>query len=105
MRAMTDRIEQLRALVERFPDDAECRYSLAWELAKQGTYDEALAGYDAALAIDPAFHYAYFHKAKAQIEAGDEAGAKATLDRGIAGAGGDAKALGELRGLREELDA
>jgi tetratricopeptide (TPR) repeat protein len=98
-------IEQLEKLLLVDPDDPFVRYGLAQEYAKQGRADLAIQHYDRCLAADPAYLYAYYHKARAQSSAGDRAGALATLDAGLvaARAARDAHAAAEIEALREEL--
>jgi tetratricopeptide (TPR) repeat protein len=66
----------------------------------------ALGWYDRALASDPAYCYAYFHKARSleELDRADEA--CATLRTGIDAArrAGDSHALGEMRGYLDQLE-
>jgi tetratricopeptide (TPR) repeat protein len=100
-------IAQLEALLLADPNDPFVLYGLAQEYAKQRDLSSALAMYDRCLQVDPHYCYAYFHKARALHEAGDESGALRTIDQGIgaARAASDHHALQELSGLRDELDA
>lgn len=94
----TERLDKLRSLRTADPTDADIPYMLAQELGNAGENDESLAMYDACLSLDPAYHYAYFHKARLleKLERFDEAiGAlRAGLDR--ARADGNAKAVSEI---------
>jgi tetratricopeptide (TPR) repeat protein len=103
---MTDRIASLEALLERDPDDAECLYSLGFEHAKAGDTERAVACYDRAIAVDPDFCYAYFHKARALEEADRNDEACAALRAGIERATtlGDAKARDELAGYLDTIE-
>lgn len=100
------RMEQLERLHAADPGDADVMYMLALECVKAGHGGEALAWFDRCLAADAAYHYAYFHKARAQQSMGDEAGALETSRAGVAlaSAAGCAKAAGELAALIEELE-
>ncbi len=102
---MTDRIERLKKILESEPDDAFCLYGLAMEYATAGDAEEALRLFDRAIAADPDFCYAYFHKARVQEEHGDMAGAAETLatGRAIAEAVGDERALNEIAAYLESL--
>lgn len=99
-------LESLLKLLAADPADPFLLYGLAQEYAKTGDFTRALAFYDKCLAADPAYCYAYFHKARAQQAGGDLTGAVATVILGQAAArkAGDAHALSELSGLRDELE-
>jgi len=102
-------IAQLEALLAADPADAFVLYALAQEHAKLATaesHGRASGFYDRCLAVDPAYHYAYFHKAKSQEAVGDQAGAIDTLRRGLAAAkkNGDAQAASELASYLDELE-
>lgn len=102
-------IAQLETLLAADPADAFVLYALAQEHAKLATaegHGRAIGFYDRCLAVDPAYHYAYFHKAKSQEAVGDQAGAIDTLRRGLAAAkkSGDAQATSELAGYLDELE-
>ncbi|MFN0010373.1 MAG: tetratricopeptide repeat protein [Phycisphaerales bacterium] len=100
------RLAKLESLLAADPFDTFILYGLAQEHAKLADWPRAIAFYDRTLAVDPAYCYAYFHKAKAQVSAGDLAAAKATVATGLAAAqrAGDSKALNELGELQIELD-
>ena len=91
-------IERLEKLLAADPNDAFVLYGLAQEHAKAGNHAQAVAFYDRCLAADPAYCYAYFHKARAQEAAGDPRSAAATLETGLEASRstGDAKAQGEI---------
>ena len=99
------RLEQLMKLRAIDETDADVPYMIAQEHAKLGAYSEACEWYDTCIKLDAGYHYAYFHKARAQQEAGDIAGAKATLEVGIEHARADAnqKAVNEISGYIAEL--
>lgn len=103
---MADRIEQLKRLLEVEPDDAFCMYGLALEYAKLGSAAEAVTWFDRTIAADPKQCYAYFHKAKAQQESGDQTAAVATLKAGLtqARAVRDMKAASEIEAFLDELE-
>ena len=102
---MSDRISQLKTMLDAEPNDTFCMYGLAMEYAKQGDLDQSIAWFDKIIAIDPNHCYAYFHKAKVQEEAGDVAAACDTLRIGLeqAKAIGDAKAANEIAAYLDEL--
>lgn len=102
---MPTRLEQLQKLLALEPNDPFLLYSTALEHAKTGDHARAVEFFDRCLAADPAYCYAYFHKA-VSLKAADRAGeARDTLTAGIraAQAAGDAKAIGELSGMLESL--
>lgn len=101
-------VAQLEALLAKEPNDPFVLYGLAQEHAKQGDHARAVEFYDRCLAVDPNYHYAYFHKAmtlRQRGEAGDEGRAIETLRAGLvrARAGSDAKAASEIAGLLDEM--
>ena len=103
---MTDRIAQLKAMLQSEPNDPFCLYGLAMEYAKMGQHQSATSWFDLAIDADPDYTYAYYHKAKSQEAAGDLPGAAATLREGMdrARISGDAKALNEIAAYLDELD-
>ena len=100
-----DRLATLLDLHAADPADRDLPYMIGLEHAKAGDAEGALAWLDKALGLDPSHHYAYFQKARVLSEEGEEEAALAAADAGIARAraDGNAKALGELRELRENL--
>lgn len=103
---MSQRLAKLETFFAAEPSDSFVLYALAQEHAKLGQLATAIQWYDRCLEVDPASCYAYFHKAQVQITLGDQSGAKATLTLGVAAAtkAQDSKALGEIRGLLDELE-
>lgn len=103
---MTDRIAQLKSMLESEPNDPFCLYGLAMEYAKLGQHQSAASWFDLTIAADPDHSYAYYHKAKSQEASGDARGAAATLREGMERArlSGDAKALNEIAAYFDELD-
>jgi len=99
-------IEQLEKLLAATPDDPFLLYGLAQEHAKKGDIAKAVEFFDRCLAADPAYCYAYFHKARVLHEAGRTAEAVKTLRDGAAAAkkAGDAHALSEISGFLDEIE-
>jgi len=99
-------LEQLEKLLAADPEDAFVLYGLAQEHAKRGDLVRAVEFYDRCLAVDPAYCYAYFHKARAQQTQGKGAEAVSTVKAGLARAQvlGDSHAAAELSGLLDELE-
>ena len=102
---MAERISQLKAMLQAEPTDTFCLYGLAMEHARLGLHAEAVEWFDRALAVDPNYCYAYFHKAKSLEQAGNDSAATATLREGLARArsSGDTKAASEIAAYLDEL--
>jgi len=99
------RLDKLLMILAAEPGDAFTLYGIAQEYAKQGDAANAVTYFDRCLTADPTYCYAYYHKAKAQADAGDVAAATATLRTGLdtAKRTGDAKAAGEMAALLDSL--
>lgn len=103
-------VAQLERAIHADPGDPFLYYALAQELAKGGTgapgsLGKAVEAYDRCLTLDPAYCYAYFHKAKVLEAMGRIDDAKSTLMLGVSQArhAADGKALGELSGYLDSL--
>lgn len=98
-------IEQLEKLLTTDPNDPFLLYGLAQEHAKAGNTAKAVELYDRCLVADPAYCYAYYHKAKAYLAAQNPGLASQTIQAGIEAARKhrDHKALGELEALADEI--
>lgn len=102
---MSTRLSQLEKLLALEPTDAFVLYGLAQEHAKLGHTDIALHFFDRCLATDSGYCYAYYHKARTLAAASRVDEAIAATRAGIEAARrvADAKALGELSTLLDEL--
>ncbi|MFN0134341.1 MAG: hypothetical protein ACKVW3_17650 [Phycisphaerales bacterium] len=100
------RLAQLTKLLEADPRDAFVLYGIAQEHAKAGRHGEAVEWFDRCLAVDAAYCYAYYHKAKALEADGKQEHAIETLRSGLGAArkAGDQKAMSEMRGFLDELE-
>jgi tetratricopeptide (TPR) repeat protein len=98
-------LDQLRRLLEADPNDPFVLYGLAQEYAKAGDQLAAVEYYDRCLAADPAYCYAYFHKARSLEALGRTEEALATLREGgrRARAAGDGHALQEISAYLDVL--
>lgn len=98
-------IADLQKLLAKDPADPFVLYGLAQEYAKKGDHAAAVGFYDRCLAADPAYCYAYFHKARSLEALGKVPEALETLARGVAAARAaqDGHALSELSGYLEDL--
>jgi serine/threonine protein kinase/Flp pilus assembly protein TadD len=65
----------LRELVDKYPDDKEARSQLGLVLSGMGRVADAIAEYEAAVAIDPHFGFAFNQLGYAHAETGDFANA------------------------------
>ncbi|MFM9959155.1 MAG: hypothetical protein ACKVZJ_13915 [Phycisphaerales bacterium] len=101
------RLAQLEKLYSADPNDADVAYMIAHEHAKTANTPTALHWFDTCLKLNPSYHYAYYHKARAQQAAQDIEGAMQTLRLGleIAQRDGNNKATNEITSLLHELGA
>ena len=92
------RLDQLRALLEKEPQDLFLNFGLAMELFKEGRLEEALAGFDRVIELDATHSSAYQQKARILIQMGRKDQALQTLREGIETAqrSGDAHAADEM---------
>jgi tetratricopeptide (TPR) repeat protein len=99
-------LDELRRLLRADPADPFVLYAIAQEHAKRREWAPALEFYDRCLAADPAYCYAYFHKARALADSGDPPGALATLRAGLQASrrAGDPHAASEIQALLDELE-
>ena len=100
------RIDQLSTLLDADPNDADVLYMLAQEHAKGGDVAASVEHYNRCIAIDPAYHYAYYHKARALESNDDQAAAIETLQAGLtqARADGADKAISEIQEYLASLE-
>jgi len=102
---MTDRIDQLKKILDTDPDDPFCLYGIAFEYHKQREFETAVRYYDQVILADPDYLYAYYHKAKALEMMGEIDTAKTTLVDGLTRAEKlrDEKATSELSDFLDSL--
>lgn len=79
----SDRLKQIRAMLEKQPDDPFLLYGLAMEYKKAGRADDAIAGFDRVIAIDPGYCYAYYQKGLVLEDQGNLNAARAVYKEGI----------------------
>lgn len=108
---MNDRLKQLQKLHAADPEDADITYMIAMEHTKLegdsgGDASAVIDWLNKTLDLDPNYLYAYFQKAKAQSELGNDDQAKATLQLGIQKAKSalDSKAVSELSELHQSME-
>jgi tetratricopeptide (TPR) repeat protein len=80
------RLEQLRQLAAAQPNDPFMHYGVALECVKLERWDDALAAFEHALALDASYTAAHMQKAQLQIRLGRRDAAAETLRTGIAAA-------------------
>lgn len=99
------RLAQLLELAEASPNDPLAHYAVGLECINLKRWDDALAAFDKALAIDARYTAAYYHKARAAIRGNQREVARAALNAGIecARASADLKTEREMRELLETI--
>lgn len=102
-----NRLDRLLKMREADPSDPDIPYMIAQEHAAQNAHDQALALFDDALAIDPHYHYAYYHKARSLVALERVQDAIEVLNEGLRRSqmAGDAKAANEIGAFLAELGA
>jgi tetratricopeptide (TPR) repeat protein len=80
---------------------------IAMEHVKLDEFPAVIDWLDKTLALNPDYHYAYFQKAKALSQLGDDDAATTTLKLGIVKAqqAGDGKAVSELSELMTSINS
>ncbi len=98
MRAMSERLQKLHALLERDPNDPFVLYGIALEHKKAGDAKSAIQFLDRTIAADSGYCYAYYQKGQVQESLGEADAARETYEHGIAAAQlkGDAHAASEI---------
>jgi tetratricopeptide (TPR) repeat protein len=104
--ATSPRLEKMRKLLEKAPNDAFLHYGVALELKNLNDFAGALTHLARTLEIDPGYLYAYYQQGQILELADRPDDAKPAYDAGIerAKSVGDQKALNELRAARNLLD-
>ncbi|MGE0479663.1 MAG: tetratricopeptide repeat protein [Phycisphaerae bacterium] len=100
------RLEQLEKLVRTMPQDPDTHYCLGLELIHLQRWSDASAAFAHAAQLNPRFSAAYYHQARAEIGAGQNEQARATLAAGIEAAksAGDWHTIGEMQALLETIE-
>jgi tetratricopeptide (TPR) repeat protein len=102
----SQRMQQLKRMLERTPNDPFLLYGVALEHKKANELPEALAYLDRTIQADAGYCYAYFQRGQVFEALGDVASAKAVYLQGIdvAGQKGDAHARSELEGALSMIE-
>jgi len=92
------RLEALQEILKNNPSDSLARYGLAMELIKAGRFEEAVAEFQALIAVQPDHAYAYFHAGQTLEKLGRPGEARRMYQNGADAAArkGDAHARSEL---------
>ena len=100
-----DRIERLRMLVEKNPDDPFPCYGLAMEHKNRGDHREAVRVFQQLVEHHPEYTAAYFHFGMSLQAVGEQGKAEEVLGLGIemAGKNGESHAREELQAALAEL--
>jgi Flp pilus assembly protein TadD len=103
---MTDRMQKLREMLEREPDDLFLLYALSMEHKKAGNHSEALKLLHRVQQKDPGYCVAYQQAAQVHEQAGDVAAARQAYRDGIAAAEkkGDHHAKEEMQAALSMLE-
>lgn len=98
MAVESDRVQKLRTMLEKQPNDPFLLYAMGMDLKKSKSYAHAIEYFDRTIQNDPAYCYAYFQKGQTFELSGDVDSAKIAYREGIAAAKakGDAHAQGEI---------
>ena len=105
-----DKIEKLKEMISKFPNDCFSRHALAMELLKIGNIEDAVHEMEELLLVDPNYVGTYYHLAKAYEKLQQYNNALEVLERGIKvamarAAHHDLRELnGALDHLKDELD-
>jgi len=96
-------ISRLRAVNEAQPQNAVARNLLGELLTSRKRFPEAMAAFEEALGITPAWWVPYRGKALAQVGVGDTSAAEQTMKRGLDATGGAIPLGIDLAALQERL--
>ncbi len=98
MPATSERLEKLRKMLEREPNDSFLLYGIAIEYKNLNEANTALEYLDRVLAVDPNHSYTYYQQGQILESTGEVDRARERYVAGIEAAArtGDAKARGEL---------
>jgi tetratricopeptide (TPR) repeat protein len=93
-----NRLEQLRRMLERNPNDAFLLYAIALEHKKLGESRQAIEFLDKVVQVDPGYCYAYHQRGLVYELLGDLESARRSYREGIEAAtkANDAHARGEI---------
>ena len=101
----TDRLEQLRGMLDEEPNDAFIRYAIALELKRAGKMEEAASDLERLLIADPKYIACYYQFALILIDLGRAVEAMHACEAGALQCivTGDRKARAELLELKNAI--
>lgn len=99
------RLDSLKELLEKHPDDSFTRYALGLEFVSAGMPDEASAEFERVLASDPNYNPVYYQLGKVYESLGEIDKARKTYEKGIyvAASQSEFHTKEELEGALNEL--
>ncbi len=102
---MEDRINKLKSLLQRSPNDCFLNHALALEYIKLGDDEQARGLFEHNLAIDKGYIATYYHYGKLLERSGEEQKAINMYEAGMGKSKeeGDMHTFNELRSALEEL--
>lgn len=80
------RLDQIKEMLTKEPDDVFLNFSLAMEYRAAGEADQAVELFDRVLTLDPNYLGAYMRKGETLIQAQRFDEARTSLERGVAAA-------------------
>ncbi|MGD0360516.1 MAG: tetratricopeptide repeat protein [Bryobacteraceae bacterium] len=80
---MSNRLEVLKNMVARNPNDSFARYGLAMEYANSGELENAMEEYRALLAVNPNYPAAYYHGGQTLEKLGRREDARSLYRQGL----------------------
>ena len=103
---MSNRLDTLTRMWDADDTDADIPYMIAQEHLAAGANESAILWFDRCLALDPAYHYAWYHRAKAleAMERVDEALDTLRIGLDTARRDGNGQALNEIAAYIDELE-
>ena len=103
---MSERLEKLRAMLEREPGDTFLLYAIALEHKKAAEYPKAIEYFQRVVEKDPLYCAAYQHAAQTHEQAGNISAARESYRLGIEAAAkkGDQHARDEMEGALSMLE-
>ena len=106
MPVVSDRLRQLRQMLEKAPQDTFLLYGIAMEHTKAGDVAPALEHFDRVIELDPGYCYAYHQRGLLHESTGDVEAAKRSYRAGVEAARrkGDAHAEGEIQAALDMID-
>jgi Tfp pilus assembly protein PilF len=103
---MSERLEKLKSMLQRQPEDAFLLYGTALEYKKMGQATEAVDYLKRVIGVDPNYCYAYHQMGLIHESQGDVEAAKSAYRQGIEAANrrGDAHAREEISGALSMIE-